>query len=131
MYGVRRLDAALDVFGFGKGATSRRRPKDPKRRRATALQRTAEERLSHLEPLRGYLLLLARVRLDARLRGRLDASDVVQQTLLEAHRDGADFRGGTDAERAAWLRQILARNLANAARDHGRGKRDVGRERSL
>jgi RNA polymerase sigma-70 factor (ECF subfamily) len=83
-----------------------------------------------LERYRSYLLLLARARLDARLRGKLDASDVVQQTLLEAHRDRAQFRGGEGA-RAAWLRQVLARNLANAARDLGRARRDVGRERSL
>jgi RNA polymerase sigma-70 factor (ECF subfamily) len=84
-----------------------------------------------LDRFRSYLLFLARARLDHRLRGKLDPSDVVQQTLLEAHRDAAQFRGATDAERAAWLRQVLARNLANAARDLTRDKRDVGRERSL
>jgi RNA polymerase sigma-70 factor (ECF subfamily) len=80
---------------------------------------------------RHYLLLLARVRLDPRLKGKLDASDIVQQTLLEAHRDLAQFRGRSPGEQAAWLRQILARNLANAARDLGRARRDVARERSL
>jgi RNA polymerase sigma-70 factor (ECF subfamily) len=84
-----------------------------------------------LDRFRSYLLLLARARLDPRLRGRLDASDVVQQTLLEAHQGLARFRGRTVAEQAAWLRQILARNLANAVRDAGRDKRDVARERSL
>jgi RNA polymerase sigma-70 factor (ECF subfamily) len=84
-----------------------------------------------LDGYRDYLLLLARARLNPRLRGRLDPSDVVQQTLLEAHRDAEQFRGRTPAERAAWLRQVLARNLANAARDHTRDRRDVGRERSL
>src|SRR5438876_9653668 len=83
-----------------------------------------------LDGYRDYLLLLARARLDPRLRGKLDPSDVVQQTLLEAHRDAAQFRGRTDAERAAWLRQVLARNLANVVRDHTRGQRDVTRERS-
>jgi RNA polymerase sigma-70 factor, ECF subfamily len=83
-----------------------------------------------LERYRPYLLLLARVRLDPWLRGKLGASDVVQQTLLEAHRDRDAFRGPA-AACAAWLRQILARNLANVARDFGRERRDVGRERSL
>jgi RNA polymerase sigma-70 factor, ECF subfamily len=86
---------------------------------------------SGFDRFRSYLLLLARARLDARLRAKLDASDVVQQTLLEAHRDQAQFQGRTTGEQAAWLRQVLARNLANAARDLGRQKRDAGRERSL
>jgi len=84
-----------------------------------------------LQRYRDYLLLLARAQLDPRLRRKLDASDVVQQTLLEAHACSHQFRGSTSAEWAAWLRQILARNLANAVRDLGRQKRDVHREQSL
>jgi RNA polymerase sigma-70 factor (ECF subfamily) len=84
-----------------------------------------------LERYRDYLRLLAGLQLDPRLRGRIDASDVVQQTFLQAHQALAGFRGTTDGELAAWLRQILARNLAHALRDHGRDRRDIGRERSL
>jgi RNA polymerase sigma-70 factor, ECF subfamily len=84
-----------------------------------------------LERFRSYLLLLARVRLDPLVRAKVGASDVVQQTLLEAHRDQVQFRGQDSAERAAWLRQILARNLANVLRDLRRDKRDVGREQPL
>src|SRR5262245_21846737 len=84
-----------------------------------------------LEQFRSYLHLLARQRLDGRLRAKLDASDVVQQTLLQAHQALAQFRGRTVAERAAWLRQILAHNLAHAARDLGRARSDATRERSL
>jgi RNA polymerase sigma-70 factor, ECF subfamily len=83
------------------------------------------------EHFRSYLLLLARMRLDPRLRPKLDASDVVQQTLLEAHRDAAQWRGRSVGEQAAWLRQILARNLANIVRDLRRDKRDVAREKPL
>jgi RNA polymerase sigma-70 factor (ECF subfamily) len=84
-----------------------------------------------LERYRDYLRLLARMQLDPRLRARVDASDVVQQTFLQAQQALSGFRGGTDAELAGWLRQILARNLAHALRDHRRDCRDVGRERSL
>jgi RNA polymerase sigma-70 factor, ECF subfamily len=84
-----------------------------------------------LERFRSYLVLLARVKLDRKLRGKLDASDVVQQTLVEAHEALASFRGDDLAVQAAWLRQILARNLANAVRDLTRAKRDVRKERSL
>ena len=84
-----------------------------------------------LERFRSYLLLLARIRLDRKLQAKLDASDVVQQTMLEAHQALESFRGESVTAQAAWLRQILARNLANAVRDLTRDKRDVKRERSL
>jgi RNA polymerase sigma-70 factor (ECF subfamily) len=84
-----------------------------------------------LERFRSYLLLLARRQLECNASPRLDPSDLVQQTLLEAHRQGEQFRGETDAERAAWLRKILAHNLADAERALHRDKRDVGRECSL
>jgi RNA polymerase sigma-70 factor (ECF subfamily) len=81
-----------------------------------------------LERFRSYLHLLARLHTQGRSPARLDASDIVQQTLLEAHQQAGRFRGTTDAERAAWLRQILAHNLADAARALHRGRRDVDRE---
>jgi RNA polymerase sigma-70 factor (ECF subfamily) len=80
---------------------------------------------------RDYLLLLARAQLGPHAQARLDASDVVQQTLLEAHADREQFRGTTAGELAAWLRRILVRNLANARRDLHRARRDIDRELSL
>lgn len=80
---------------------------------------------------REYLLLLAQMQLGGRGQGKLEASDLVQATLLEAHAKRAQFRGTTEAERAAWLRQLLACTLVDALRGLGRAKRDVARERSL
>lgn len=84
-----------------------------------------------LDDYRSYLTLLARAGLGGHFQAKIGASDVVQQTLLEAHRAAAQFRGTSTAARAAWLRQILARNIASVARDLGRAKRDFRRERSL
>ncbi len=75
--------------------------------------------------------MLARIQIDALLQAKLDASDVVQQSLLEAHQSMADFRGNNDREKAAWLRRILARNLADELRKVRCGKRNVHLEASL
>jgi RNA polymerase sigma-70 factor, ECF subfamily len=84
-----------------------------------------------LEAYREYLRLLARARVGQELRVRLDPSDLVQETLLEAHRDFRQFHGGSEAELAGWLRRILARNLADQLKYHQSQKRDVGREQPL
>jgi RNA polymerase sigma-70 factor (ECF subfamily) len=85
-----------------------------------------------LELYRGYLTLLARVQVGRRLRSKVDASDVVQETFLAAHRHFAQFRGGTEAEFAAWLRQILASQLAGLVRRYcATQRRDVHLECQL
>lgn len=80
---------------------------------------------------RDYLILLARTQLGHQARGKLDPSDVVQQTLLDAHRSLDAFHGTDEADLAAWLRQLLACNLVDEFRALGRARRDVSRERSL
>src|SRR4051812_35651697 len=82
------------------------------------------------EAFRSYLLVLAEARFDAVLRGKVSPSDIVQQTLIEAHQKIGEFRGGRP-ELAAWLRQILRHNLLDALRTFGRAKRDAGREQRL
>jgi RNA polymerase sigma-70 factor (ECF subfamily) len=72
-----------------------------------------------LERYRDYLHLMSRVGLDGRLRALADSSDVVQQTLMRAHERIGQFRGTGEAEFVAWLRVILARQLADIARRSG------------
>jgi RNA polymerase sigma-70 factor (ECF subfamily) len=85
-----------------------------------------------LELYRSYLGLLARLQINRRLQARLDASDLVQETFLKAHRHFGQFRGTTEEELVVWLRQILATTLANLVRHHyGTQRRDLRLEREL
>jgi RNA polymerase sigma-70 factor (ECF subfamily) len=84
------------------------------------------------EDYRSYLAVLARVHLAraGAVRGRVDASDIVQDALLQAHVARAQFRGASAGEFAAWLRRILTNVLIDAQRRHGRQKRDAALETS-
>jgi RNA polymerase sigma-70 factor (ECF subfamily) len=82
-----------------------------------------------LETFRGYLLLVADRELDPDLRAKGGASDLVQDTFLEAQRDFGQFRGASVDELRAWLRRLLLNNVANFTRQYRRrAKRDVSRE---
>jgi RNA polymerase sigma-70 factor (ECF subfamily) len=84
-----------------------------------------------LEQYRNYLDLLARSLVGRRDDSALDASDLVQETYLEAHRDLGQFRGTEEPELVHWLRQIFVRNLANQVKYHHRQCRDQRRHVSL
>ncbi|MCC6493000.1 MAG: sigma-70 family RNA polymerase sigma factor [Pirellulales bacterium] len=81
-----------------------------------------------LEPYRAYLRLLASQQLGPRYRGKVDLSGIIQETLWEAHVELAKGQIVGPAGLLAWLRRILANNIADEARRFLAAKRDVGRE---
>jgi RNA polymerase sigma-70 factor, ECF subfamily len=85
-----------------------------------------------LEMYRRYLRLLARIEIGRNLQAKLDASDLVQDTLLEAHRNFPRFQGSSETQFVCWLRQIMAANLSNLLRRYlGTKGRDVRLERDM
>ena len=85
-----------------------------------------------LEACRGYLLLIAQRDLGPALQAKGGASDLVQETLLDAFRDFPQFQGGTEAELLQWLRRLLLNNLADFTRQYrATAKRQVEREVAL
>jgi RNA polymerase sigma-70 factor (ECF subfamily) len=85
-----------------------------------------------LEQYRNYLVVLATTQIERRLQRRVSPSDVVQETMLRAHKNFAQFRGTTEPELLAWLRQILVNNLAHFVEQHVlAARRDVRREVSI
>jgi RNA polymerase sigma-70 factor (ECF subfamily) len=98
-----------------------------------AARQGSNEALGHvLEVCRPYLLQVANDHLAADLQAKLGASDLVQETFLEAQRDFGGFHGRTEEEMLAWLRCILLHNLMNLTRHFRQtGKRRVQREVAL
>lgn len=87
---------------------------------------------NYLSQYHAWLRLMARLQLDPRWDRKFDASDVVQQTLLEAWNGESGYQGQSEAERIAWLRTILGRVIAREIRKyHGTQKRNVEIEHSL
>src|SRR5262245_60413606 len=84
-----------------------------------------------LEACRAYLYLIAQKELDPDLLAKGSASDLVQETFVEAQRDFGQFRGTTDDEWRAWLRRLLLNNVANFTRRYRTEKRQLGREVAL
>ncbi|HEV3204311.1 MAG TPA: sigma-70 family RNA polymerase sigma factor [Gemmataceae bacterium] len=80
------------------------------------------------EEIRAYLNLLARLRPEQQLQGKVDLSGVVQQTLLETHQSIDRFQQMSEGERAVWLREIFGNNIRDEARKYRTAGRDVERE---
>lgn len=78
-----------------------------------------------------YLRMLARTRMRRAYQAKIGASDMVQQVMMQAVQGFEGFRGSTEAELLAWLRQILAHHLCHLDRDLHRDKRDIRREQSM
>lgn len=87
---------------------------------------------SLLETFRQYLTVIAEHGLKDKIQAKVDRSDIVQETFLEAQRDFASFGGRSREEFEAWLRRLLLNNLLNEARKYcDTQKRDCGCELSL
>lgn len=76
---------------------------------------------------RSYVALLARANVGRWMQSKVDASDLVQQTLLDAHRDFERFAGQSEGEWLAWLRQILAHNTGDVVRHFGAAEKRAAR----
>jgi RNA polymerase sigma-70 factor, ECF subfamily len=82
-----------------------------------------------LEHCRRYLLTVANESLDSDLRPKGGASDLVQDTFVEAQRDFPRFRGTTEKELLAWLTTILSNRVSNHVRHYRHTwKREANRE---
>ena len=96
--------------------------------RATQGDAGAREEL--LQLYRPFLRLAVGDRVPKLVQKRMDASDVVQQTLVDAVRGLPEFRGQTEPEFTAWMMRLLERNLLMSVRNHTLGKRDVRLEQN-
>lgn len=81
-----------------------------------------------LQRFRPFLRTLAESQLHAKLRKKIDPSDIVQQTMLQAVAAESQWRGQDDAAKAGWLRAILQNVMNGLARSFHRGCRDIDRE---
>ncbi len=83
------------------------------------------------ECYRGYLTLMARAELDTRLRAKLSAADIVQESMFDAHRDFQSFRGESEAEFRSWLTRLFLNLVEQTRRFNGTRIRDITREVAL
>jgi RNA polymerase sigma-70 factor (ECF subfamily) len=78
---------------------------------------------------RDFLRLVVQLRMDARLRARVDPSDVVQEAQLDAFRRLRDFLDRRPMPFRLWLRMTTRERLLKVQRRHlHTGRRDAGRD---
>lgn len=128
-----RCSATQHVMNSPSTAAGKSSQQRKAQRLLTQARDGAPEQVGQLLQLyRNYLLVLATTQFDRRLRRRLSPSDLVQETMLAAHRDFEQFRGRTEPQFLAWLRQILINCLHHAIETHVKAKmRDVRCEISI
>src|SRR5438093_34489 len=78
----------------------------------------------HRDSLRAFIDL----RLDPRIRARVDPSDVVQETQLEAYHRLRDYLERAPMPFRVWLRKTAYERLLKMQRHHAAARRSVGRE---
>jgi RNA polymerase sigma-70 factor, ECF subfamily len=83
-----------------------------------------------LDTFRDPIRRMVRARMDRRMASRVDASDVVQDVLLEATRRLPDYVRGPAMPFRLWLRQIAQDRMIDLHRRHRAQRRDVTREQS-
>lgn len=85
-----------------------------------------------LERHRESLRRMIQLRMDQAIRRRVDASDIVQEVLIEAHRRLADYLREPAMPFHLWLRQLAQQRVIDAHRRHRRAaRRSTDREQPL
>jgi RNA polymerase sigma-70 factor (ECF subfamily) len=126
--GTKRRHGGVNASGFQQGNGSNSAPALISKARGGSKSSLGQL----LQQYRNYLAMLAATQIEKRLRPRVSPSDVVQETMLRAHKNFGQFRGTTEQELLSWLRQILVNNLAKFVEQHMlAARRDVRREVSL
>jgi RNA polymerase sigma-70 factor (ECF subfamily) len=118
-------------FGFRPSKKGAKSMMSPAQLIANAKAGCTRSRGELLESYRKYLKILADAQVQSSMRGRADASDLVQEAFLCAHEAFGCFRGTTEAELSVWLQRILASRLVDLYRFHASQKRDLDLEKDI
>lgn len=95
------------------------------------MNRTNQQTVEEMERVRPILLSLAEAILAPAFRGHIDASDVVQQTLLEAYEKIDELSKLADAPLLGWLHSALKHNVLDAIRHQRTAKKDISKKLRL